>query len=128
MTIVLARYDAQGRRLGLQIRPSRKQALREALKRATTERRAFALEARLIQKTEAAALPPAARVDPHDRTTLVMRLRKPEMTEAEVDDIVYIVEAYLSGRLSAGDWCLWLRRRKEAATAGMQDRLILSGW
>jgi hypothetical protein len=38
------------------------------------------------------------------------------MTDDEVDEIVRIVDAYLSGRLCAADWRLWLRRRRDAAS------------
>ena len=115
--IISGRYDVEGRLLGLQIRPSRKQALREALKRESAECRAFALQARLIEKAETrgdGASSSPRRVDPLERAALVKRLRKPEMTDDEIEDLVSVVEAYLSGRLCAADWRLWLRRREEA--------------
>ena len=54
------------------------------------------------------------RVDPLERAALVKRLRTPEMTDDEVDEIVRVVEVYLSGRLCAADWRTWLRRREQA--------------
>jgi hypothetical protein len=108
-----------GRRLKFQIRPSRKQHLREALKRGTTRRRAAALQARLVEKAGAGGGSPEPRVDPLERAKLVNRFRKPEMTNDEVDELVSIVEAYLSGRLRPADWRLW----KEAESAsGKIDR------
>jgi hypothetical protein len=47
---------------------------------------------------------------------LVKRLRKPEMTDDEVDEIVCAVETYLGGRLCAADWRSWLRSRAGAAS------------
>jgi hypothetical protein len=41
-------------------------------------------------------------VNPVERASLVGRLRKPGMTDDEVDDIVRVVEAYLRGWLYAG--------------------------
>jgi hypothetical protein len=38
------------------------------------------------------------------------------MTDEKVDEIAQIVEVYLSGRLCAADWRLWLRRRGDAAS------------
>jgi hypothetical protein len=35
------------------------------------------------------------------------------MTDDEVDEIVRIVDAYLSGRMCSADWRLRLRRREE---------------
>jgi hypothetical protein len=34
---------------------------------------------------------------------MLRRLRKPEMTDDEIDALVRVVEAYLSGRLCAAD-------------------------
>jgi hypothetical protein len=106
-----AGFGADGRRLRFQIRPSRKQHLREALKRETARRRAAATQARLVETAEACGISTARRVDPLERAALVKRLRNPEMTDDEVDEIVRIVDAYLSGRLCSADWRLWLRRR-----------------
>jgi hypothetical protein len=50
-------------------------------------------------------------------TRLVNRLRKPEMMDDDVEEIVRVVDAYLSGRLCAADWRLWLRRREEMEQA-----------
>jgi hypothetical protein len=106
------RYDADGRRLAFQIRPSAKQVMREALKRDAAQRRAAVTRARLIEKAEANGY--SAHVNPLERAALVNRLRKPEMTDHEVDEIVSVVDAYLSRRLCAADWRLWLRRRAGA--------------
>ena len=38
------------------------------------------------------------------------------MTDDEIDEIVRVVDAYLSSRLCAADWRLWLRRRASAAS------------
>jgi hypothetical protein len=111
-----AGFGADGRRLRFQIRPSRKQHLREALKRETARRRAAALQADLVERAEVGGVSTARRVDPLERASLVKRLRKPEMTDDQVDEIVRIVDAYLSGRLCAADWRLWLRRRRDAAS------------
>jgi hypothetical protein len=111
-----AGFGPDGRRLGLQIRPSRKQHLREAFKRETARRRAAGLQADLVQRAEAGGVSTARRVDPLERAALVKRLRKPEMTDDDVDELVRIVDAYLSGRLCAADWRLWLRRRASAAS------------
>jgi hypothetical protein len=43
------------------------------------------------------------------------------MTDDEVDEIVRVVEVYLSGRLGAADWRLWLRHRQQA------ERAVVSG-
>ena len=110
------RYDADGRRLGLQIRPSRKQHLRESLRCETARRRAARVQADLVQRAEAGGVSTARRVDPLERAALVKRLRTPEMTDDEVDEIVRVVEVYLSGRLCAADWRLWLRRRASTAS------------
>jgi hypothetical protein len=107
------RYDGDGRRLAFQIRPSVKQVMREALKRDAAQRRAATAQARLIEKAEASGYSSVSGVNPLERAALVNRFRKPEMTDGEVDDIVRIVDAYLSGRLCAADWRLWLRRRVE---------------
>jgi hypothetical protein len=109
-------FCADGRRLRFQIRPSRKQHLREALKRETARRRAAALQADLTEKAEASGVLSARRVDPLERASLVKRLRKPEMIDDEIDELVRIVDAYLGGRLCATDWRLWLRRRGDAAS------------
>jgi hypothetical protein len=106
-----AGFSAAGRRLRFQIRPSRKQHLREAIKHETARRRAAALQADLVERVKAGGVTTAHRVDPLELAALVKRLRKPEMTEDEVDELVRIVDAYLSGRLCAADWRLWLRRR-----------------
>jgi hypothetical protein len=104
-------FGADGRRLRFQIRSSRKQHLREALKRETARRRAAALQADLVERAEAGGVSTARLVDPLERAAIVKRLRKPEMTDDEVDEIVRIVDAYLNGRLCSADWRLWLRRR-----------------
>jgi hypothetical protein len=109
------RYDSDGRRLAFLIRTSAKQAMREALKRDTAERRAATTRARLIEKVEANGYSAALQVNPIEHATLVNRLRKPGMTDDEVDEIVSIVEAYLSGRICSADWRLSLRRRAEAS-------------
>jgi hypothetical protein len=116
-----AGFCAHGRRLRFQIRPSRKQHLREALKRETARRRAAALQADLVETAEAGGVSTAHRVDPLERAALVNRLRKPGMGDDEVGDIVRIVDAYLSGRLCAADWRLWLRRREENERAAAQS-------
>jgi hypothetical protein len=85
--------------------------MREALKRNTAERRAATTRARLIEKAEASGYSSARGVNPLERAALVNRLRKPGITDDEVDEIVRIVEVYLSGRLCAADWRLWLRHR-----------------
>jgi hypothetical protein len=109
-------FGADGRRLRFQIRPSRKQHLRESLKRETARQRGAAVQARLVEKAEAGVVSIARRVDPLERAAIVKRLRKPEMTDEEADEILTIVNAYLSGRLRAADWRLWLRRRASAAS------------
>jgi hypothetical protein len=111
-----AGFDADGRRLRFQIRPSRKQHLREALKRQTARQRVAVLQADLVETAQAGDVSTARRVDPLERAAIVKRLRNPEMTDDEVDEIVRIVEAYLGGRLCAADWRLWLRRRGDAAS------------
>jgi hypothetical protein len=95
-----------------------KQIMREALKRAAAQRRAATARARLIEKAEANEYSAALHVNPIARADLVNRLRKPEMTDDEADEIVRAVDAYLSGRLCAAGWPLWLRRREEAEQAG----------
>jgi hypothetical protein len=117
------RYDCHGRRLTFQIRPSAKQVMREALKRDAAERRAAAQRVHLIEKAEASGHSSARCVNPIERAALVSRLRKPEMTDDEVDEIVRIVDAYLSGRMCSADWRLWLRRGEEAERAGRSARL-----
>jgi hypothetical protein len=109
------RYDGDGRRLAFRIRPSANQVMREALKRDTAERRAATARARLVEKAEASGSS-AFGVNPLERAALVNRLRKPGMTDREVDEIVNIVDAYLGRRLCAADWRLWLRRRTGAAS------------
>jgi hypothetical protein len=111
-----AGFGVDGRRLRFQIRPSRKQHLREAIKRETARRRAAMLQMDLIETAEAGDVSTPRRVDPLERAAIVKRLRKPEMTDDEVDEIVRIVDAYLSGRLCPADWRLWLRRRGDAAS------------
>ena len=108
------RYDGDGRHLTFQIRPSVKQVMREALKRAAAQRRAAIARARLIKKAEADGCSVTLHVNPIERAALVNRLGKPEMTDDEVDEIVRIVDAYLGGRLCAADWRTWLRRREQA--------------
>jgi hypothetical protein len=108
------RFDADGRRLAFQIRPSANQVMREALKRDTAQRRAATARARLIEKAEASGYSSARGVNPLERAALVNRLRKPGMTDDEVDELIRIVEAYLSGRLCPADWRLWLRGRADA--------------
>jgi hypothetical protein len=109
-------FCADGRRLRFQIRPSRKQHLREAIKRETARRRAAALHADLVERAEVGGVSTARRVEPLERAAIVKRLRKPEMTDDEVDELVRIVDAYLSGSLCAADWRLWLRCRADAAS------------
>jgi hypothetical protein len=110
------RYDGDGRRLAFQIRPSANQVMREALKRDTAERRAATLQVRLIKKAETNGYSSARGVNPLERAALVNHLRKPGMTEDEVDEIVSVIDAYLGGRLCAADWRLWLRRRGDATS------------
>jgi hypothetical protein len=112
-----ADFGSDGRRLRFQIRPSRNQHLREALKRETARRRHAALQADLVERVKAGGVSTPRRVDPLERAALVKRLRRPEMTDDEVDELARIVDAYLSGRLCAADWRLWLRRREEAERA-----------
>jgi hypothetical protein len=88
------RYDGDGRRLAFQIRPSAKQFMREALKRDAAQRRAATARARLLEKAEASGYSSAHGVNPLERAALVKRLRKPEMTDDQVDEIVGVVEAY----------------------------------
>jgi hypothetical protein len=85
--------------------------MREALKRDAAQRRSAITRARLIEKAEANGYSAALHVNPIERAALVNRLRKPEMTDDEVDEIVRVVEVYLCGRLCAADWRLWLRHR-----------------
>ena len=110
------RFDGDGRRLAFQIRPSANQVMREALKRDTRERRAAIARTRLIEKAEASGHSSARCANPIERAHLVNRLRKPGMTDDEIDEIVRVVDAYLSSRLCAADWRLWLRRRAGAAS------------
>jgi hypothetical protein len=91
------------------------------LKRDAAQRRVAITRARLIEKAEANGYSAALYVNPIERAALVNRLRKPEMTDDEVDEIVRIVDAYLSGRLCAADWRLWLRHRQQA------ERAVTSG-
>ena len=100
-----------------------KQVMREALKREAGQRRAATAQARLIEKAEANGYSAALQVNPIQRAALVKRLRKPGMSDDEVDEIVRIVEGYLGGRLRGADWRLWLRRREEAERAGRSARL-----
>jgi hypothetical protein len=113
------RHEAKG--LAFQIRPSAKQVMREALKRDAAQRRSALTRARLIEKAEASRCFSARDINPLERAALVNRLRKPEMTDDEVDEIVRVVDAYLSGRLCAADWRLWLRRCQQA------ERAVASG-
>jgi hypothetical protein len=108
------RYDGDGRRLAFQIRPSANQVMREALKRDTAQRRAAMTRARVIEKAEANGYSAALQVNPIQRAALVKRLRKPGMSDDEVDEIVRIVEGYLGGRLCPANWRLWLRGRADA--------------
>jgi hypothetical protein len=112
-----AGFGADGRRLRFQIQSSRKQHLRDTLKRETARRRVAMLQADLVQRAEAGGVTTAHRVDPLERAALVKRLRKPEMTDDEVDELLRIVDAYLSGRLSTSDWRLWLRGREAERAA-----------
>jgi hypothetical protein len=107
-----AGFGADGRRLWFRIQPSRKQHLRESLKRETARRRAAVLQADLVETAEAGGVSTARRVAPLERAALVKRLRKPEMNVDEVDELVRVVNAYLSGCLCPADWRLWLRRRE----------------
>jgi hypothetical protein len=43
------------------------------------------------------------------------------MTDDEIDELVRVVDGYLSGRLSAAEWRLWLRRR-EGSSERLRDR------
>jgi hypothetical protein len=108
------RYDDDGRRLAFQFRPSVKQLNREALKRDTAERRAALTRALLVEKAEASGCSYARRVNPIERAAFVNRLHKPNTTDDDVEEIVGVVDAYLSGRVRASDWRIWLRRREEA--------------
>jgi hypothetical protein len=72
-------------------------------------------QAGLIEK--ASGYSSASGVNPLERAALVNRLREPGMTDDEGDEIVKIVEGYLSGRLCAADWRLWLRHREEMERA-----------
>jgi hypothetical protein len=96
--------------------------MREALKRDAAQRRAATARARLIDKAEASGYSSAPGVNPLERAALVKRLHKPEMTDDGVDEIVRVVEAYLSGRLCAADWRLWLRHRQQAKRAAVSGR------
>lgn len=109
------RYDGDGRRLAFQISPSAKQAMREALKRDGAQRRSAITLAPLIEKAEASGHSSARCINPIERAALFKRLCKPGMTDDEVDEIVGIVDAYLSGCLCAADWRSWLRRRTKNA-------------
>ena len=95
--------------------------MREALKRDAAERRAAAQRVHLIEKAEASGHSSARCVNPIERAALVNRLRKPGMTDDEVDEIVRVLEAYLSRRLCAADWRMWLRRRADAASRPAKD-------
>jgi hypothetical protein len=112
-----AGFGADGRRLRFQIRPSRKQHLREANKRETARRRVAVLQADLVERAGAGGVSTARRVDPLERAAIVKRLRKPEMTDNEVDELVRIIDAYLSGHLCAADWRSWLRGREAERAA-----------
>ena len=90
--------------------------MREALKRDAAQRRAAITRARLIEKVDASGYSSASGVNPLERAALVNRLRKPDTTEDDVEEIVRVVDAYLSGRLCAADWRLWLRRRGDGAS------------
>jgi hypothetical protein len=94
-----------------------KQVMREALKRDTAQRRSAIPRACLIEQAEASGYSSPRGVNPLERAALVNRLRKPEMTDDEVDEIVRVVEAYLRGCLCSADWRLWLRRRVEVERA-----------
>jgi hypothetical protein len=109
------RYDGDGCRLAFQISPSAKQAMREALKRDAAQRRSAITQAPLIEKAEASGHSSARCINPIERAALFKRLCKPGMTDDEVDEIVGIVDAYLSGCLCAADWRSWLRRRTKNA-------------
>jgi hypothetical protein len=86
------------------------------VKRDTAQRPTAITRARLIEKAEASGYSSASGVNPIERATLVNRLDK-RVPDDEVDELVRIVEAYLTGRLCAADWRLWLRRREEAERA-----------
>jgi hypothetical protein len=90
--------------------------MREALKSDIARWRAAISRARLIEKAAASGNSSARGVNPIERAALVNRLRKPGMTDDEGDEIVSVVKAYLSGRLCAADWRLWLRHRGDAAS------------
>jgi hypothetical protein len=85
------------------------------------QRRTATTRARLIEKAEASGYSAALHVNPIERAALVSRLRKPEMTDDEVDEAARIADAYLSGQLCAADWRLWLRRRAGAASWPAKD-------
>jgi hypothetical protein len=78
------------------------------------QRRSAITQARLIERVEASSYSSACGVNPIERAALVKRLCKPGMTDDEVDETVRIVDVYLSGRLCAADWRLWLPGRREA--------------
>jgi hypothetical protein len=70
-------------------------------------RKPAALQTRLVEKIEVSGVFSMKRVDPLERAAIVNRLRRPD---DEIDQLVRIVELYLSGGLCATDWRLWLRR------------------
>jgi hypothetical protein len=75
--------------------------MRVALKSETANRRAWALQDHLIGNAVAGGHRSTRSVDPLERAAMVKRLRKPEMTDDEIDALVRVVEAYLSGHLRA---------------------------
>ena len=78
-------------------------------------RRSAITQAPLNEKAEASGHSSARCINPIERAALSKRLCKPGMTDDEVDEIVGIVDAYLSGCLYAADWRSWLRRRTKNA-------------
>jgi hypothetical protein len=87
---------------------------------------------RLIEKAEASTYSSACGVNPIERAALVNRLRKPGMRDDEVDEIVRVAVAYLSGRLCAADWRSWLSRRGNDAADQRKiergGRNVAEGW
>jgi hypothetical protein len=47
----------------------------------------------LIEKAEGGVHSGAGRVDPHERVAHISRLRKPDMTDDEIEELVRVVEA-----------------------------------
>jgi hypothetical protein len=97
-----------GRLLGFQIRPSAKQVMRQALKHETASCDYLSAPHREGRSNGYAF---AHDVNSLERAALVKLVSRPGMTDDEVEEIARIVDAYLSGRLCAADWRLWVCRR-----------------